>query len=178
MIHPPPVRLALVLACALPLALPAPAQAAKSGRVYVNNSTARDVTITCTAYLDSFGGRHNVLGGAWSVKAFGKGYLNDLGKPFYASRFEFTITSTEGTSSWYSTAFNAAGDLTVTVDADVFKRHLAALPARAAPKAPAGVARGPTKEAAQRAIVKIRGAAVLDAAAKSEKKPDETDTKA
>jgi hypothetical protein len=163
------------------LLLPAPAaaQVRKTGRVHVINSTAREVTITCRAYYDAFGARQSVKGGSWSVKPFVNGPLDDLGKPLYASRFEFTITSTEGSSQWYSTAFNAAGNLTVTVDADVFRRHLASLPGRAmpaprfvpAPASPAPVVRapaaGPSKEAAQRAVGKIIVAALANAAAKA-----------
>ena len=186
-----PVRLAVLLTCVVPLLLPAPAaaQVRKTGRVHVINSTAREVTITCRAYYDAFGTRQLVKGGSWSVKAFVNGPLDDLGKPLYASRFEFTITSTEGSSQWYSTAFNAAGNLTVTVDADVFKRHLASLPGRAmpaprivmpatpaprfvpAPVVPAPVVRapaaGPSKEAAQRAVGKVIVAALANAAAKA-----------
>jgi hypothetical protein len=175
-------RLALFLACAVPLAVPASAlaQARKTGRVYSINTTARDSTITITAWYDAFGTKQSIKGGSWSVKAFSNGYLNDLGKPFYASRVEFTITTTEGSTNWYSTAFDRFGNLTVTVDADVLKRHLAMLPGRVMPVAPVVVAprpvvpaAGPTKAAVERATGKIIGAILANAIAKSPPKPDE-----
>jgi hypothetical protein len=178
--------LVVLLVCAVPLVLPASAQARKTGRVYSINTTARDATITITAYHDALGKTRSVLGGSWSVKAFSKGYLDDRGKPLYASRVAFTLTTTEGSTHWYSTAFDRSGNLTVTVDADTLKRHLAALPAPARPPVvvgprpmpplfppPAVRPVAPNKAAVERATGKIIGALVANAVAKSPPKRNE-----
>jgi hypothetical protein len=136
----------------------------KTGRVYLANRTTQPITITCRHYLDGDGKRQQVASGAWVLRPNVRGFLADGGKPFRASRFEFTLKTAEGSTAWHLETFDRDGDLTLVVDAAFLRRHLARLPARR----PAGAHAGPDREAVKRAVGKVLLAAVTHAASKKE----------
>ncbi len=165
-------RQALTLAAALlGLALfsrPAPAQVAKTGRVYVDNRSAETVTITCRYYIDALGNRQTVRGGAWTVLPNQAGFLNDQGNPFFTSRFELTVTTRAGSTDWHMKTADGPNALSLRIDAGFLARHQARL--APPPFAPRPVVGGPTDEAIKRALLKVLLAAGTHAMAGKEPK--------
>ncbi|MBY0231691.1 MAG: hypothetical protein K2W96_20590 [Gemmataceae bacterium] len=137
--------------------------ARKAGLVVITNSTKETFTLACTGYLDERGMPQAIKGGAWVFKPGDRGRLTDLGKDFRASRFDFTLETARGKTRWFADRLDAAGNLSVVVDAKLLERHLAQL-------APAGARGGPTDEDKKNALGKILGAALAQAIARKEPK--------
>lgn len=95
-------------------------------RVRVRNTTAVTFRLDGIYFIDRHNQRATVKGGYWSITPGYDHLLDDQRQPMPVARFEFTLTTTDGASTWWLEGSPTGADVPLTIDAAFLARHRAA----------------------------------------------------
>ncbi len=120
------MRLPLTLPVVLLMIVPgvADAQARKAGAPVYHNATASRIRVTVTRVTDA-AGKEEKKDGSWDIAPGVRTSLWLAGKPLTCHKFEYRLTTVDGSSSWIGTCngVDARGQFTLTCDARLLADH-------------------------------------------------------